>query len=316
MNIVEIISSEITNLFESGSMDKILTYDTDTVNYIRNLNNTLDSILDNQIFEDYDNVYLKGGAARLALQLMIDPNRFKFDNVRDIDLALIGDDYDNKYDFTDSIEKYGIEPPYYEGKSIVSYMKSRDVTLNEVILRPSMIAFTKRAYRDISRNIINLSYSKYADPHNNYNNDIGSRGLSRLILFSARYGYEIKFGLFDHYGDNNEYFNALLCLFKAFEVNVENRYFEISKKFKFANAENSNDYLDWLIYLLGNVGLLHDDNIENKILRSIKYYDGGTNIDKLFKFFPNIKKYIESLNYNDDDKEILKRFLKKPNRIN
>jgi hypothetical protein len=258
------------------------------IDEIRSKNNDLDKILRNGIFKN-KGIYLKGGVARLALSVYYG---FNDDSViRDVDYCFIGD-YEEYLKIEDSIN-LDID---YEGATINEYFKNRDVTLNEVLLRPNILIFTRRAYRDFEKNIINPKA-----------NVVSSRLASRLLLFSARYDYNIPLSI--NIEVNEMYsFDFLVCLLKAYELGVQQKYYHICREY---GITDDSSLSEWLVFLL-------EDVYNFSLFGREKYiaYDISTLINirkELYVMYPELKKEIQKINMDDD---YYLNYLKKKNRIN
>jgi len=182
-----------------------------------------------------NNIYLKGGAARLAMLLYLFKGK-KTDYLRDIDYAYIGayKDYNELYKekFYEDIEA----DINYEGDNIDGYFKSRDNTFNEVLLNKDFLFFTRRSYRDYKKNVLNLKTK-----------ELGIRASARTILFHIRYGSKIPPQVEFFYDERNT-FEYLIVLLKAVELNLEEEYFAFCKEYFELPFKNVYDWFGTLYY--------------------------------------------------------------------
>jgi len=182
-----------------------------------------------------NNIYLKGGAARLAMLLYLFKGK-KTDYLRDIDYAYIGSysEYNKlfKEKFYDEIEN----DLNYEGENIGNYLKSRDNTLNEVLLNKDFLYFTRRSFRDYKKNILNLKAK-----------ELSIRASARTILFHIRYGSKIPSQVEFLY-DERDTFEYLIVLLKAIELNLEEEYFAFCKEYFGLSHKNVYDWFGELYY--------------------------------------------------------------------
>lgn len=288
-SLIKLIESTVVEFFnESKQYNKLVSLKHDDINEIRKNNNKLNTILNNSIFKN-KNIYIKGGVARLALQIYL--NDYTDDFIRDIDYCYIGnhDEYSN-IDFNEEVD--------YEGESINHYFKSRDITLNEVLLRPNIFIFTRRAYRDFNNEKIN--------PKTNH---IDSRLYSRVLLFSARYDYVVSNEIHSQYIIE---FDFLVCLLKAYELNIEEKYFLICKKHY---VTDHNTLSDWLIDLLTSVYDFDLFGRDKYIAKDIVGNNDKNILNNLYKKYPNLKKEVKKIDFDNIDADY-SLYLKKPNRIN
>lgn len=282
----EIINNTIKKfLFEAKQHNKIISIGKNNIDKIRAQHPDLNSILNEKVF-DNPNIYLKGGVARLAFEIYLNTGVYK--KIRDIDLCYIGD-----YKvFIRTIDDYKID---YEGKTVEDYFQSRDITLNEVLLRPDELLFTRRAYRDYQNKIINARRIK-----------VGSRLLSRMLLFAVRYGYEINENV---KSDEINDFDFLVCLLKAYELNIETEYFNICKIYGVTKTSNLSE---WLLELLEeNIYFNLGDRIDlvAKDISKIENYNKKLKI--IYNHFPKLKDEVSKLEFDFND---YSRFFSKPNR--
>lgn len=274
-------------LNEQNQYNKLVFVQKNNVDIIRTINYGLNELLNNHIFND-KNIYLKGGAARKALEIYLYGD--STDIIRDVDYCYIGDV--SNYDELKTNEHVD-----YEGETIDDYFKNRDVTINEVLLRPDLLIFTRRAYRDFNNNKI--------IPKTIF---INSRLYSRMLLFSIRYGYAIidnidikNVEIFD--------FDFLVCLLKAYELNMEYEYYNICRKNNITKASNLSE---WLVDLLSNVYSFDLYGREKYIAKEFLAYD-GVKTSELYKQYPNLGIEVKKLDFNDTD---FSKYMKKNNRRN
>lgn len=272
-------------LNEQNQYNKLVFVQKNNVDRIRTINNELNQLLKNNIFNN-KNIYLKGGVARNALETYLYDDNTSI--IRDVDYCYIGDisNYD-KLNTNLDVD--------YEGETIDEYFKNRDVTINEVLLRPDILIFTRRAYRDFNNNKIN--------PKTIF---INSRLYSRMLLFSIRYNYEIidnidieNIELYD--------FDFLVCLLKAYELNIEYEYYYICRKNNITKAHNLSE---WIVDLLSNVYDFDLYGREKYIAKEFLTYD-GVKTSELYKQYPNLEIEVKKLDFDDTD---FSKYMKKNNR--
>lgn len=274
-------------IIEKNQYNKLIVID--DIDPIRKKNRELDKILSQDIFEN-KGVYLKGGAARIALEIHI--NNEEIDSfIRDIDYCFIGD-----YDEYLKVRKNSNLEIQFEGTYVDNYFKNRDITLNEVLLNREKLIFTRRAYRDFEKGVINPK-----------DRNMRSRLASRVLLFSVRYNYKVPTSL----DVNNEYkydFDYLICLLKAYELGIQERYFSICKEYKITDHES---LPEWLAHLLMNV---YDFNLfgrEEYIADDISSL--GDVKEELYDMYPELEEEVKNINMYDED---YLDFFRKRNRIN
>lgn len=293
----------IKRLLREGSYDKPVKYGKDIVDRIREINPSIDKELDNSIFSKSDKVYCKGGAARLALLIFCDIDNngglHGSDIIRDSDFVYIGD-YNRSVDigeveFIDSYDKY---------------FSSRDITLNEVLLSPTELIFTRRAYRDGNKEVINPSKSSNTEGKYKV---VDGRLLARMFLFASRYGYKPVATLKYKYDENDTYinFDILVCLLKAYELGIEDKYFRMFKEY--CDNFNFNDFGSWLASLITiNFDFFGREDLLINDLSKINDSEIGDYLDEYFyKYYPELKKKVNRLKLDDND---FNEYLTKPNR--
>jgi GH24 family phage-related lysozyme (muramidase)/8-oxo-dGTP pyrophosphatase MutT (NUDIX family) len=293
----------VNNLLREGSYDKPVKYGKDIVDRIREINPLIDKELDNSIFSKSDKVYCKGGAARLALLIFCDIDNngglHGSDVIRDSDFVYIGG-YNRSVDigeveFIDSYDKY---------------FSSRDITLNEVLLSPTELIFTRRAYRDGKKEVINPSKSSNIEGKYKV---VDGRLLARMFLFASRYGYKPVATLKYEYDENDTYinFDILVCLLKAYELGIEDKYFRMFKEY--CGNFNFNDFGSWLASLITiNFDFFGREDLLVHDLSKINDSEIGDYLDEYFyKHYPDLKKKVNRLQLDDSD---FNEYLTKPNR--
>lgn len=177
-----------------------------------------------------------------------------------------------------------------------NYFKTRDVTLNEVLLRPNSLIFTRRAYRDMVNKKVNAKKI-----------NIDSRLGSRILLFACRYGYKIS----NVVNFNGNYsFDFLVCLLKAYELNIEYKYYDICKEYQI--IEQTINYSEWLIKLLTDVYSFNLYGREKLIAKDILNNDKDI-LDELYSNYPELKKEVDKLDFKSDVLFYYKNVLKKKN---
>jgi hypothetical protein len=268
-------------LREKNQLNKIVQLNKDTVDIIRKNNYKLDTILSNKIFTN-PNIFIKGGVARIAFQNYL--GDYSDLSVRDIDYCYLGD-YKEYITIFRDIEKLIGDRLYYE-HNINYYFNNRDITFNEVLLRPDGLWVTRRAIRDYNNQVINPK-AKY----------VSSRIYSRLLLFAVRYGFKVPEDVV--LDDDLNTFQFLLCLLKSYEIGIEQKYYKICKDHRIADENNVSE---WLVYLLNNQ-YFFDLNGREKYLAT-KLIDADVSEEELiylYKKYPKLKIEVDEINFNDQD---------------
>jgi hypothetical protein len=294
-------------LIKENQYNKYILFGKDVIDRIREINPAIDKELSSGVF-DNPNVYAKGGAARLALLIYCElDNNGGFhgnDVIRDSDFVYLGnyDDYQKDY------SRYNDFDIDYEGDTFEKYFSRRDITLNEVLLSPTKLMFTRRAYRDAIKNVVNPSKGKY----NRYGVD--DRLAARMFLFAARYGYKpvdsFKF-------DCNDYstFDFLVCLLKSYELGIQDKFFKLFKEY--CDEFNFSSLSDWLVYLMINTRGFNYYGRENVLVNDLSSVSDSKLKAKLEKTvypeYPELKKMVDKLNI-DNDSDYFKHYLTKHNR--
>lgn len=294
MKLIEFIRKRLNDiLLEANQYSKLITISEQRISQIRKKHSQLNQLLSDSIFND-KNIYLKGGVARLATQL-----HFGLDGeqmIRDLDYCYIGTGWNRlkRSDYEVTID--------FEGEKLEDYFSTRDISLNEVLLRPNELILTRRAFRDYQKKVIN-----------NVENYLDERGISRILLFAVRYNYSItsvvQKAIERHSGYSS--FQFLVSLLKAYEVGVENSFFNICRKY---GIHNKKSLSHWLVYLLLNVWGFSLYGREKIIIKDIQE-DGEISketLDILYKEYPEIKNEVDNFKIRDIDS--YKHFFKKPNR--
>jgi hypothetical protein len=182
-------------------------------------------------FSKYQNLWVKGGGAREALITYISDITNKYDfgrferaiqSLRDVDLVMFGE---YNYQLIDDFEK-DVDPVDIEfNSSLENYFATRDMSFNEILLRPEKIAFSKRAVRDITKNKNTISPYEVKLNHND-NPYISYRVALRDMLMAARYNLTPSTFTKQNLYDFSPYV-LLNHLFKAYELNIENKFYDL-----------------------------------------------------------------------------------------
>jgi hypothetical protein len=297
MNILEFrnLINKVKNfsiITESNQYDKLIFFDKNIVNEIKEINPDIKNILNKYSFKS-DNVFFKGGVARTALLSYV-RNKNISNDIRDIDLVYIGEDYSDFHKLRgENLEEYS-DMEYIE--TFEDYFKSRDITLNEVLINNNKLICTRRAFRDIENYLINAK-----------TNDLSSRLLARMLLFAVRYDYDVikNFKLYEAYP-----FDFLVCLLKAYELGIEFDYFDICKTY---NITNNHSLSEWLYKLLNSV---YDFSLfgRDKLIAKDLINFNEDKLNELYEFYPDLKQEVDKINLTEIDEDLLKKYLKKSNR--
>lgn len=224
-----------------------------------------------KVFDSLPNLWVKGGVARSAFVAWA-TEKFKLYKTepeipRDIDLVFftknkIKDKESLRRIFKNNLNFIDIEVE----SSISRYLKTRDVSLNQVILRPNKLIFTKKALKDIRRNKLDPSQYERHGPKGfiGISPRISLRGLLFSLREKVRPSEEILEGLSG--ADDRE---ILIHLFKAFEKNVEQAFFLYLNKYsipgRYQTAEEA------LVELYRGEGpWFRLTNTQEKILNQVK----------------------------------------------
>jgi len=301
--IKQLLNEGIDNLLFEGSYNKLITIDRDIIEKLAKLNTNLANELNKEIYLVDENIYAKGGAARLALLLYVDMindvDHHKNDVIRDSDFVYIGD-YDNYIKVTSNFVNNDNDEIDYEGKNFSEYFNSRDISLNEVLLNRNKFIFTRRALRDASRKVINPSKPNYSE--------ISSRLSSRILLFASRYDSDISPNIKLSY---NESFIYLIALLKAYELGISNKFFELCNKY----VINFKSVGEWLLKdLIPQSNIEFNDKQAEEIANDIYNQKDDEAIKSIFKYHPNIAKIVKSFDIYDEND--FKEYMVKPNRRN
>jgi hypothetical protein len=276
MNVIQLVENIVKEYLNENKYSNLIKLEKNVVDEIREKHSSLNKILSDKIF-DKNNIYLKGGGARAGLIMYLNN---EYDIIRDVDYVYVGPykEYMNNIDyFNGNVD--------YEGDSIDNYMKNRDVTINEILLSRNYLIFSRRALRDYKKESI-VPKQKY----------ISSRLYSRMLLFSAKYNYNLNFNnlIFDY--DDKDNFNLFICLLKAYELNIEYKYFDLCKKYDLTN--NIYYISDWIYYLLDDMYGFDFYGREKLIIKDIIH---NRNFEKIYDKFPELKYEVDAINLNDID---------------
>ncbi len=292
-------------LIKENQYDKYIVLGKDVIDRIRKINPPINKELSSSVFNS-SNVYAKGGAARLALLIYceLDNNGGLHGNdiIRDSDFVYLGeyDDYQKDYPI---YRDYDVD---YEGETFEKYFNRRDITLNEVLLRPDKLMFTRRAYRDAMKNVVNPSKG------NDKKYGLNDRLAARMFLFASRYGYK-PVDSFKFNCDDYDAFDFLVCLLKAYELGIEVKFFNLFKEY----CNEFDSLSDWLAFLMVNTGGFNYYGRENGLindLSSVSDSELKSELEeKVYPEYPELKKAVDKLNI-DDESDYFKHYLTKHNR--
>jgi hypothetical protein len=292
-------------LIKENQYDNYIVLDKKIVDRIREINPAINKELSSSVF-GVSNIYAKGGAARLALLIYceLDNNGGLHGNdvIRDSDFVYLGsyDDYQKDYE---KYRDYGVD---YEGETFEKYFSRRDITLNEVLLSPTKLMFTRRAYRDAMKNVVNPSKG------NDSRYGVDDRLAARMFLFAARYGYK-PVDSFKFNCNNYNTFDFLVCLLKSYELGIQDKFFNLFKEY----CDEFSSLSDWLAFLMINTGGFDYYGRENGLvndLSSVSDSELKSELEKtVYPEYPELKKAVNKLNI-DDESDYFKHYLTKYNR--
>lgn len=212
-----------------------------------------------KLFEKYPTLWVKGGSARETLIGNTKSMKGYIPELiesRDIDLIFLGN-------VTDFLNIKQIIPKWFDIERRTSeeeYFKTRDFYVNEVLLRPEVMKFTKKALRN--------AFEEKIHPVNNpknwedYQDSFSSKVCLRGILFAIREGWEIHPFLLKGLSSAGN-FEILLYLKKAITVNKEEEFYNVIKDYI---PYQSKDVYDLFFELLEEVpGFDVGSYLENKL---------------------------------------------------
>lgn len=211
------------------------------------------------VFRGYPELWVKGGAARNALLSVLTGTSPA--PPRDVDLVLIGETYRSVcYTIADAL---GLDPRDVECiPSLSGYFSSRDLGVNEVLLRPDRIMFTENARRDVMKG--------HATPVRPEYEQVTPRVALRGVLIALREGLKIhpqlKKGVIDA-----SPFDLLIHLFKAFDSGVEDRFFNVIRGNPHLRGTKSAERA--LFFLLGQVRDFRLTDSQNRIVQQLQRED-------------------------------------------
>lgn len=172
------------------------------------------------LFRRYPDLWIKGGGARTPFldwaKRNFDPDSYlrAVPRIRDVDLIYFGEMPEEIWDLEDM--GYDIE----QLPSMGRYWTSRDVGINEVLLRPEKLLFSEKAIRDFHRGALHPSGNVY----NVYWEDIPYRVGVRGVLFAIENGLQPSRLIIESARDASA-FNVLLGLYKAYQSGNEGVFF-------------------------------------------------------------------------------------------
>jgi len=257
-----------------------------------NVDSTIKSFFNahKEYFNKYENIWLKGGSARstfLAYARSKIKSNYMSDvgYIRDIDLVYIGS-YNEKLKkvLEEEFKNFDIEFI----RSIDIYLNTRDFAINEVLLRPEEIIFSKRALNAVKKGVNELSTYEYSQSLNKNNIDnYESKKALKNILLAVR--ENINTGFINQ--DAITYapiFQILVMLFKAYQTGVEELFFnKISETGAIYSRDfdNPDDYLLFLLKKEPSFKLTPEQSI---IVENINKYNQNEETD--VNTFEKIKK--------------------------
>jgi len=184
-----------------------------------------------EVFDSYPNLWLTGGAARSPFVSWAKQKLFRTRTTpeppRDFDVVIIGGTLKDKALIKNLLRGHVDPQGVSIEKSVSSYLSSRDVGVNEVLLRPETLIFSTRAFRDIQHNQLNPAATAY-DP--DYQ-DIPYRIGLRALLFSLREKLPLSPMIQDSVASAKG-FSLILMLSKAFETGLEDPFFRALQRLK------------------------------------------------------------------------------------
>lgn len=208
------------------------------------------------VFREYPELWVKGGAARNALLSVLTGTSPA--PPRDIDLVLVGESgHTVCLTLADAL---GLDRRDVECiPSLSGYFSSRDLGVNEVLLRPDRIMFTENARRDVMKG--------HASPVRPEYEQVTPRVALRGVLIALREGLKIhpllKKGVLDA-----RPFDLLMHLFKAFESGVEDRFFNVIRENQHLRGTKSAERA--LFFLLGQVRNFRFTDSQSRLVQQLR----------------------------------------------
>ena len=173
-----------------------------------------------RFFDLFSNLWVKGGAARNALLSVLTGSDVM--PPRDLDVVLFEKMVDPQQRAQEMSQILGLSERDVEVlPSIQGYFSSRDLGVNEVLLRPDRVLFTEKARRDALKGMASPSASEFDLTYK----DVTPRVALRGILIALREGLKVH-PLLVASSIRARPFDLLIHLFKAFDSSVEDRFFE------------------------------------------------------------------------------------------
>lgn len=171
-------------------------------------------------FRRYPDLWIKGGGARAPFldwaKRNFDPDSYhRVPRIRDVDLIYFGEILPDEVRDLEDVG-YDVERLF----SMQRYWHTRDVGINEVLLRPEKLLFSEKAIRDFHRGELYPSGNVY----NVHWDDIPYRVGVRGLLFAIENGLQPSRLIVDSAGEASA-FNVLLGLYKAFKSGKEEAFF-------------------------------------------------------------------------------------------
>lgn len=200
-------------------------------------------------FAEHPNWWIKGGAARSTLtsylrRRMEPAVQWEPEETRDYDILIVRD----QVPLEDVVSLFGgdVEEQDIEfAPSMESYLRTRDLGINEVALRPDRMVCSLKAINDFMKNTVAPSGHE-GGPHMRYR--VALRGL----LIAAREGLEPSPRFYPVAGDASP-FDLLIHLFKAYETGVEDTYLHDIQKAGHRYALASRTPYEFLNLLMARV---------------------------------------------------------------
>lgn len=201
------------------------------------------------VFTRYPNLWVKGGGARSVFLAWVRSRRepsVDFDpaDARDVDLVVIGRE-PTKSDVVRAFEGKIQAQDVENIASISGYFGTRDLGINEVLLRPETLMFTDKALTDTLRNVTHPSGFEGGP-------DMSPRVALRAVLMALREGMEPSPAVFPALADARP-FDLLIHAFKAHETNVEDAFLEVLQEARVPVADRATDAGHLLQLLLRRV---------------------------------------------------------------
>lgn len=215
-----------------------------------------------ELFRRYEGLWIIGGAAREVFinwrrRILSKSFASEPEQPADLDFVMIGEWQDRPWELGDNDVQYS--------ESMEEYMNTRDLAINEIMLRPDWLVYSEDAE-------MAADHQKFGMPAKN--EMVGPRttmrGLNTTLELDGEVGPEIR----DEIRFINSPFQQLVQLFKAFKKGNEDQFVE-----ELGYKESAERVL---LKLYGQVQNFNLDETQNKILAYAKWIVEQEDVDREF----------------------------------